>query len=1191
MFSRLKGVLESHIDSQIQQEQARTRNLPSRRSGSPAQRADSRARTTTAGKEKDPSEFENESDGSSVTTLIPSRVGTPIHGEVVSGDPLGAVGGKSEPSGKENEKSSGGASGAGGGGSGGGRKNDVPSRGASPAPGPLSSSSSSSSPSSSNVDLPTDVRVKLRKLEKIEGKHNDLLRSYKIVHARNALIEPFEKALRENTPFESIADPKPLIDYINSFALRADLAKEELIRVSKERDEHKSQMQKLKDEQKAKNEEIEKLKKEMDVSNGIAESSAPNKQQEKSSDDIFSFDDEHEKLHTLVEQQQKEIETLKSDLDSAKAAQKAAEEAVEGMQQSVEDAQKDLETTRELSSARENEVIEISEKIRKDLQEMEKDRALTEENLKLAEARSKAAEEKARAGAEELGETTMALDKKAKELEGKKKDLKEKETGLTQAKRALEISKQKISDLEATNNTNNDMLKHLSKLTEEVNQLRDGKIVLQRAVVNLEGKLRESERRLAENSSKLSGEALPASKDPEPTAAGVTSGVGKNAKKNRKRRGRGRGGAQGSTSTPDEGPVKDSEIVDEELEQVLAPETSLWSESIIEDLQNQLVTLRSQLDEKDSEIAKFNSGLQWRLEEKEEEIVRLRAKLVDVEAVHEEIESLRDDLVNLGQDHMEARDKIKDQAKGFHEVRTRKEELEQKVQELESEILALRSQNLSASAENERAHATLIAEHEGLKQRSSTLQTDLSAAQKLAATRYKDIMELRAVIEKAQTELTSLRAEVATLTAGKNEANQKLVELKRLERSERDLKNDIANLNKKISDKETELEKMRAKVREEAARRVQAEEATRRAQKDLRKMDDERKEVLEAADKSARDHARVQEEVNALKPKIAALEGEIRVLKDKNTTLTEELELKVAQYTSSQSLMGSMRDQTSELAMQMKEAVEKYESMEEELTEAHKLLSERSREAETMRRLLSEVEDRNGARTRDMKERMEAAFDERDKAEEEAATVGRRRAREIEELRDRIRESERNLKHAKESQAAAERELNGLKDGKSRAEEALERIKGEYEDTKKAMTSMQDALDQTDSQMEEIERQRAELRKTLQEEQARSEKLQKSYKALQEEYRQLQTIRPKGIDNNTRSSIDSTRSGRASPSSPHTNTPGNQMVNMDYLKNVLLQFLEQKDKRTQLQLVPVLGMLLKFDKKDEQKWLAVVSAK
>lgn len=33
-----------------------------------------------------------------------------------------------------------------------------------------------------------------------------------------------------------------------------------------------------------------------------------------------------------------------------------------------------------------------------------------------------------------------------------------------------------------------------------------------------------------------------------------------------------------------------------------------------------------------------------------------------------------------------------------------------------------------------------------------------------------------------------------------------------------------------------------------------------------------------------------------------------------------------------------------------------------------------------------------------------------------------------------------------------------------------------------------------------------------------------------------------------------------------------------YLKNVLLQFLEQKDKNHQKQLIPVLGMLLHFDR-------------
>ena len=46
-----------------------------------------------------------------------------------------------------------------------------------------------------------------------------------------------------------------------------------------------------------------------------------------------------------------------------------------------------------------------------------------------------------------------------------------------------------------------------------------------------------------------------------------------------------------------------------------------------------------------------------------------------------------------------------------------------------------------------------------------------------------------------------------------------------------------------------------------------------------------------------------------------------------------------------------------------------------------------------------------------------------------------------------------------------------------------------------------------------------------------------------------------------------------------------------YLKNVLLQFLEQKDKKHQMQLIPVLGMLLRFDRKDEQKWMAAITTK
>lgn len=42
--------------------------------------------------------------------------------------------------------------------------------------------------------------------------------------------------------------------------------------------------------------------------------------------------------------------------------------------------------------------------------------------------------------------------------------------------------------------------------------------------------------------------------------------------------------------------------------------------------------------------------------------------------------------------------------------------------------------------------------------------------------------------------------------------------------------------------------------------------------------------------------------------------------------------------------------------------------------------------------------------------------------------------------------------------------------------------------------------------------------------------------------------------------------------------PGGPSIDYIYLKNVLLQFLEQKDKNYQKQLIPVLGMLLHFDR-------------
>ena len=100
---------------------------------------------------------------------------------------------------------------------------------------------------------------------------------------------------------------------------------------------------------------------------------------------------------------------------------------------------------------------------------------------------------------------------------------------------------------------------------------------------------------------------------------------------------------------------------------------------------------------------------------------------------------------------------------------------------------------------------------------------------------------------------------------------------------------------------------------------------------------------------------------------------------------------------------------------------------------------------------------------------------------------------------------------------------------------------------------------------------------------------------MADEIRTIQSAKTRGMDSevpSSRSSRDFTpsqaRVASPVPSNGQSTVARTAAANgqasasgaMDfvYLKNVLLQFLEQKDKNHQKQLIPVLGMLLHFDR-------------
>lgn len=595
----------------------------------------------------------------------------------------------------------------------------------------------------------------------------------------------------------------------------------------------------------------------------------------------------------------------------------------------------------------------------------------------------------------------------------------------------------------------------------------------------------------------------------------------------------------------------------------------------------------------DEDLKMHISQLRIEIQEKEATIQRLSGQIKDQEALKEEIETLRDDLLHQGEEHVEARHSLKTS-------QVEKAALQESIKKLETELSETQMKATSGAA-SEQAHKDLMTQFEDLKTKSSTLQTDLAAAEQLAAGRFKDITDLRELLSKAQPELRTLRSEVAELKSTKDELKNKASALTRLEARHEDIKAEMKGLSKRLGDKDAEIKDLQQKLEQDAASRRRLEEDLSTAQSGLRYAEARKKEVDEQAAQTLKDLAVAKEDSNRLKAKFADLDEQLSSHNKLVAELREELSLKAALHITSQSMVTSLREQTHELSTQAREASTRAESLEEELAEAQRMLSERTREGQTMRMLLNQAETGAEAKIRDMKDRMEAAMEERDRAEEDASLQSRRVMREVENARAKARAASAELKQAQDERDELQ---DKQKDGKRKREEleaAAEKITAEVTETKAAMDRLRQALDESERQIEDLERQRNDVRKREDEARNRVEKLTSANKSLNDELKAAQaasrkpSMRP-GLASpmqSSRTSLDLPSARSATPTERSETPTGPNAGNVDYvyLKNVLLQFLEQKDKTHQKQLVPVLGMLLHFDKKDEQKWMSAIAAR
>jgi len=941
-------------------------------------------------------------------------------------------------------------------------------------------------------------------------------------------IEPFETSLRENTPLTSIGDPKALVEYLNQVSLKGDMVLDELKRVSNDRDAFKQNLIEAEKSAKEAWDEVANLHESKgskvdtdedrkqshgsrsddevitedvtdgDPLGGTAKSpptsiksptisargmslfSPKSKQNESSklrqgSQDLFSYDNEVPRLETEVKDRQSKIEGLENEVRSLRGDLSVTRESTQSMVQTLEEATRELNCLRDSKDRSESDLKDqksaserLSEQLRGDLQAAEhKLKTFQDERRSGDSDRMSELDAQLQATKQEL-EDALSAAKKDRDSANKIEEL----YGVI-GKIESEMSESRAAS-EQTEKKTNTLTKLVATLrlqlmeAEEKNQ--DLKAIVAKSSEAAEG-LQEKVKQLEAQSSRIQGNARPNGTVKEVPAQGPqnatndvantpdTPNASKKKNKKRKKGGKlsgdqGQGNLLGQKQDPSDGVA--------EPEEPLEPDT-------LSRLQDELCQLRDLLEEKDAAIDRING------------------KLKDQDGLREEIDTLRDDLINVGQEHVEAKDKIK-------ELIAEKIALENTRTELEEELTELRNVNASYAAESEQKHEDLATQFGDLKVKAITLQTNLSASQQLASSRFKDLNDLRSVLQKAQPEINVLRSEAAEVKSVKEALAKKDAEVKRLDSRHEEMRSEVTDLEKTVTDRELDIRSLSQKMNQESSSRLKAEDASSKANQEVQRLDSEKRRATESVDRLSKALERDREELSSNRIRLKDLEQQLSHVRSDSEGFKEEIELKTAQYASAQSLMASMRDQTAEMAMQMKEARERCESVDEEVADAHRLLGERSREGETMRRLLADVESRADARTREMKERMETAIEERDRAEDEASTVGRRKARELEDLRNKYRDIERNLKRVQEDKEEIEL---GQRDWKRRREE-LEHRAGqsikELEEVQTAMGDLRDTLDESERQARELEKQKAELRRSFEDTQHRLEKLQKSNK-------------------------------------------------------------------------------------------------
>ncbi|GAA98225.1 uncharacterized protein L969DRAFT_93167 [Mixia osmundae IAM 14324] len=537
-----------------------------------------------------------------------------------------------------------------------------------------------------------------------------------------------------------------------------------------------------------------------------------------------------------------------------------------------------------------------------------------------------------------------------------------------------------------------------------------------------------------------------------------------------------------------------------------------------------------------------------------------------------------------------------DQVKGRMEEMSSTHRMERQSQSAQidqlKQQLEQKDASITALTEAQTKQDRVAKEGEGSKAEISKLQKSLEESQKTA----KEEEEKRT---KAMNLLKQIRQKMLKAEKDKTDVEKERDEVKGQVRiSQANLVNEKIKMEQEVlalrAQSEQQVSRLRASFEREhqsVKQQLEREAAAQRGQAELDITTLKMAHTKELATKTAR----IQQ--------LESLLAEATTAKD---AIFDELQLRQAETESSGERRDALESRTKEMEYELESARERMESLQSQVDEARQAQNTRSSDGAQHLRKAADIEARHLIKVAALETQITRLERDRADAEEEMAGRLQERLRETDRLRQEI--ARRDAYSVESEQTRRERQT-AHEETEEKLRQAIARSQSFEQHTVKLRQDAQTAIEKEGrlrQDMRHLDERISDLDVRLEDAQQRECTLKQQNKSLRDELRKVQSgimlaekQRNPGVgyfttfsqSQSARDPADSVSGSQASVAgSPGPRSPNKaeEALNFEYVRNVILQFLEHKEMRPHL--LSVLGTILHFTPQEARRLAAKASA-